>query len=87
MCLPSAQGASDQRLNLYGMRLAWRDERRSPRGIPFNEAIRGSRKLPKDFGIFQEIKQTGGLFREFQLFTRFSCPHCRRQRYTSRKDR
>jgi hypothetical protein len=71
MCLPSAKGASDQRLNLYGMRWARRDERSFPGGIPLTNAIRDSRKLPKHFGMFQEIKRTGGLFRKFQVFPRF----------------
>jgi hypothetical protein len=87
MCLPSAEGAFDQRLNLYGMRWARRDERRFRRGTRLTNAIGDSGNLPKDFGMFQEMKRTGGLFREFQLFTRFSCPQCRRKLDTSREDR
>jgi hypothetical protein len=71
MCLPSAEGASDQRLNLYGMRWARRDERRFRRGIPFNEGYSRFQKVAKDFGMFQEIKRTGGLFRKFQVLPVF----------------
>jgi len=47
--LPSGEGASDERLNLYGMKWARRDERRFLRGMPFNERYSGFQKVAKTF--------------------------------------